>query len=167
MTAIIGGKRIKIGGWTRHEIEKHEIMDEMGEDVWYDQRLHSIDARMMLNQIVDQTHIRKQLQKLKLIMRSREKLIDGFATISFITSYDIEYIINSSDLTDIYLLRSLYDDICEYTESIPTKLEVIDVYKSVAKNGKELLKMEQENKKYVDLIEKFYVEIINLIETIK
>ena len=117
---------------------------------------------------VDTTRIMKQLQKLYEYMRKKEKEIlnfDKFARIPTFTSYDLNYIMTKSVVVDLYLLKSLYVDICNYLKVDVEEIDTCELYNiDLPLNNKNILELEQKNLPYMENVEKMFIKIISVIE---
>jgi len=166
---IIGGIRYVIGGWSQYNVELSEVKVGNGECLKpkYDFK-EIINAIDIVTKNVDTTRIMKQLQKLYEYMRKKEKEIlnfDKFARIPTFTSYDLNYIMTKSVIVDLYLLKSLYVDICNYLKADVEEIDTCELYNiDLPLNNKNILELEQKNLPYMENVEKMFIKIISVIE---
>jgi hypothetical protein len=166
MNAIIGGNSHVIGGWSKYSRETHEVRAELGECLkCFYPNMDKIDGEVVVKKNVNTKKILNCLaeygDKLK---KSEKKLVnfDSAVTIPLITSGVLNYVINNSSMTDLYVLKSLYEDL-----GGKDSVELIDLYnEKLPCNNKNILLLEEKNADYMDTIEKYYVLIINLLNSL-
>ena len=166
---IIGGIRYVIGGWSQYNVELSEVKVGNGECLKpkyeFKEIINAIDV---ISKNIDTTRIMKQLQKLYEHMRKKEKEIlnfDKFARVPTFTTYDLNYIMTKSVIVDLYLLKSLYNDICNYFKVKSEDIDTCELYNiDLPLNNKNILELEQKNLPYMASVEKMFITIIKTIE---
>jgi len=187
---IMGGYMHVIGGWGKYRIDSHKVNydinkdDKKFEDIIKffnldNDAIQEIDSMYIIKCVIDDRKLIKQMKKLYEILAKYEKNIfktlkhKKFINIS-ITSNDLQYIINNSNMCDLYVLKSIYEDLVKLNNNICNKkielmnLVIIDPFnKTIDKSNIEsLLEIEEKNEKYIARIEHFHVKIIETIEYI-
>ena len=189
---IIGGFTHVIGGWGKYRIEAHKANYDINKnDKNYDdiikfygldnKLIKSVSSQYIIKCIIDDKKVIKQIKKLLEIVKKYEKKavknIKNSVFSIILTSNDIEYIICNSNMCDLYVLKSLYEDLIKINNSMCNKklecvnLPIIDPYDNTINVSdddfiEELLKIEEKNEKYITRIENFHVKIIETIEHI-
>lgn len=115
------------------------------------------------NKFIDKLH---KIYDMMVLAEKNAKNFDKYVVLPYFGSQDLNYILSGkSNLTDVYLVKSLYEDLCNYFEITPKSINVIDLYEGDgAKTDVEIGILEEKNRDYLVCLEDLYKEIIYMNE---
>ena len=150
--------------WSEVNLDYHEIHAKFGGCLkkYYPSLItggNAVSANVQTAKF--KAHLGKILDTMK---ASEEKLkLNDALSIPVLSSSVLRYIIDNSNLEDLYLLKSLYEDMCEYFKKTPEQFVVIDLFDTeLPSNNKNILYLEEKNKDYIMKVEDLHLKIINL-----
>ena len=157
--------------WFEYELDKRKIQSGYGVDFGHRyNKIPKVGGAEVVDSIVESTNKMygikdKFIEKLRSTageMKQAEEAALNFGTavsLPYFTSYDLEYVLIKSNLNDIYLVKSLYEDLMNYWGKEPKEIKTVELYGG-SKSGEDIADVEEKNRDYLICLEDLYNEII-------